>query len=78
MINLKFPLYDWESEYAVVKRGTAVLISMLLGFLTTLAPIASAILLKSPLAVTAVFTLLYAALTLGIYQKLKAVRLFVA
>lgn len=78
MINLKFPLYDWESEYAVVKRGTAVLVSMLLGFLTTLVPIAAAILFQNPLAVTAVFTLLYAALTLWIYQRLKAVKLFVA
>lgn len=78
MINLKFPLYDWESEYAVVKRGTAVLICMLLGFLTTLVPIASAVLFKSPLAVTAVFTLLYAVLTLWLYQKLKSMRLFVA
>lgn len=78
MINLNFPLYDWESEYAVVKRGTAVLVSMLLGFLTTLVPIAAAILFQNPLAVTAVFTLLYAALTLWIYQRLKAVKLFVA
>ncbi len=35
-INLKFPSFDWENEAAVVKRGAAVSIYMLVGIFTVL------------------------------------------
>ena len=37
-VNLKMPMFQWESEVVVVKQGAAVLVSMLIGFVSVIIP----------------------------------------
>jgi ABC-2 type transport system permease protein len=37
-INLKMPMFGWESEVVVVKQGAAVIVTMLIGFISVAIP----------------------------------------
>ncbi len=68
LINLTFPMLDWENENKVIKQGSSVLFTMLLGFLITGVFGVSAyyINVKPVLLLLAMF-ILTTALTLTIY-----------
>lgn len=46
-VNIKMPLFNWESETVVVKQSGATAISMLCGFISVLIPVVIIILLKT-------------------------------
>lgn len=39
LINLKFPVFDWDNEMRAVKQSAAVLVAMLIGFISTAVPV---------------------------------------
>lgn len=47
IVNLKLPKLDWTSEVAVIKQSAAVLVSMILGFISLVVPAALFMLLRS-------------------------------
>lgn len=46
VVNLKFPKLEWTNEVMVIKQGAAVLVSMLLGFISLLIPFGLSFLLS--------------------------------
>ncbi|MNI62971.1 hypothetical protein D3C73_1183130 [compost metagenome] len=47
IVNLKLPKLEWTSEVQVVKQSAAVLVAMLLGFVSLVIPVALTLLLSS-------------------------------
>ncbi|MCM3041304.1 hypothetical protein M3201_16485 [Paenibacillus motobuensis] len=46
IVNLKFPKLDWTSEVTAIKQSASVLVSMLLGFISVVIPVAILFLLS--------------------------------
>lgn len=75
--NLKFPKYDWTSEYQAVKQSISTLVSMVIGVASTLIPIGIGFVLSDySTIVLLVTTLIIALITLILYGKLKKVKLY--
>ena len=77
-VNLKFPNYDWTTETAVVKQGSAVLVSMLIGIGAAVVPLILVFVLAAfpvwlPLGI---WSLLLLAGSGALYARLIRVRLY--
>lgn len=70
-INLKFPKYDWPSEYVAVKQGVSPLISMLAGLFSCLIPLGLSIVTGAAALVTLLTLVVLAAATLALLCLLK-------
>jgi ABC-2 type transport system permease protein len=70
-INLKMPMFQWESEVVIVKQGAAVLISMFIGFVSIVVPWVLLVVLPSALQniVWPLTTVAIAVATVLLYQK---------
>lgn len=80
-MNLKFPNFDWNSDMEVVKRGAAVLVTMLLGFVSVAVPIAGVILLTGkvdPRVISAAAGVLVALAGWLIHCRLRKVKLYIS
>ena len=77
-VNLKFPNYEWTTETAVVKQGSAVLVSMLIGIGAAIVPFILVFALAAfpawlPLGI---WSLLLLAGSYAVYRRLIKVRLY--
>lgn len=78
LVNLKFPKYDWSSEYEVVKRGASMAATMGLGFAALIAPIVLCVVFTGRAqVVVAATTAAIFALSGVLYCRLMRKRLFI-
>lgn len=76
-INLKMPLFDWESEAVVVKQSGAVFVSMMTGMISTILPMVLVLVLPGRLTDVCLgaVTVLVLAVTAVLYRKNRRVDL---
>ena len=76
-INLKMPLFDWESEAVVVKQSGAVVVSMMTGMISTILPMVLVLVLPRRLTDVCLgaVTVLVLAVTAVLYRKNRRVDL---
>ena len=79
LCNVKFPRYDWTSEYYAVKGGAfSVLLSIGVGLLSCMIPLVLCMLnLKDALLIVALTTVVILILTIAIDRKLSRMSLYV-
>ena len=77
-LNVRYPRYDWASEYYCVKGGSAsLMLSLAVSFGATIGPlILCAMMPAYGVALQALVTAAVAAVTLVLYRKLNGVRLY--
>ena len=76
-INLKMPLFDWESEAVVVKQSGAVFVSMVAGMISAILPMILLFVLPKRLTdlFLGVVTILVLAVTAVLYRRNRRVDL---
>ncbi len=75
--NVKFPKYDWTTEYYAVKQGISVLLTIIVGMIAPLLLLGiSVVFSKYVLLIQILATLLILFVTYCIYQNLKKVKLY--
>lgn len=79
LCNVKFPRYDWTSEYYAVKGGAfSVLLSIGIGLISCMIPLVLCMLnLKDALLIVALTTVVILILTIAIDRKLSRMSLYV-
>ena len=77
-MNVKFPKYDWTSEYYAVKGGAvSVLATVGIGMVSSLIPLAACIVFSSFCNIIMIVTsVLLVAICLVLYRKLWKYRLY--
>lgn len=72
--NIKKPVFDWETEATVVKQGGAVLVSMLIDFISTLLPLILVLVIPNSVHIIMALTLLIVgSITICLYRKCKSI-----
>ncbi len=79
VINAKMPMMHWDNEAQPVKQGKAVLVTMLVGFVSSVAPILPLVIFSGIAAhiLMALIAVLLCVLSVWMYRKLCALRLTV-
>ena len=69
-VNLKFPMLNWESETVVVKQSTAVIVAILVSFISFGVPIATLLVLPdiNVNIMMCITTLMMCIITIVLYQ----------
>jgi len=76
-VNLKFPRYDWTSEYYAVKQSASVLVTLALAFAFVCIPVVCIFLLGAAILPTAiVFCVVMFVIARILYRRLMDVRLY--
>ncbi len=76
-INLKFPKYDWTSEYHAVKQSASVLITVITGMVSVLTFYIIAFLLKDiPLLTLFIAIVVIPSITIIVYKRLGTKKLY--
>ena len=77
-INAKFPTYDWTNEQQAVKQGTSVLLSLIVGFLSSLVLLGlGIILIHFALLAYVISIILLMVVTYFLYERLRKIKLYV-
>ena len=73
VLGLQYPNFEWKSEMAVVKQGIPVIVTMLIGMATTIAPIGLLTLMKTtnPFHIYLEISVIMAIITSIVYRYLK-------
>ena len=76
-VNVKLPMFDWESETTAVKQSASVLVSMLIALASALIPLAAAFVLRGvPAAVImAAVTVICLGAAALVWRRLAGIRL---